>query len=644
MVGANNTRKSRFLRHILGQKANVIYAASGDLNEAFLTSKLILKEVFDRKGNEMKEALIQLSYNAVSDPGEEFEDIKNYIEGKGNLSFSRIQDSLNNIHEMLMSIDSTTHFDSLWTEVRIVHRVAAFMVKVYEFLEKSGFRSINEQNYSASPVQYISFITPSQQNGHPLLQGSEKLTIFRELEKYLSLLKSLKFAEPVKPLIYIPVLRTSRALGNTDEDLFANVIKLHHFKDAAHIEMHTGLQLYKKVSLARNGSRKDSRNFHQFERFIGEMFFQSPDLHIVAFQSAKNDSREIRVSIPGDMEDIAIQDLGDGVQAAINLLFPVFTAAENSWIFIDEPENHLHPGFQNIFMSALLSNEFIRSKNLRFFINTHSNHILANALLDSSRSEIFVFSRRTEDSSDIASFNGNEINTLEALGVLNTSVLISNCTVWVEGVTDRFYLQAFLSAFARHKASQFQPTEGFHYSFVEYAGKNLTHYEFDHELTGRAERKEKIETYFINSNVFLLADSDFNPDKHQRYMAIKRQNFIYEQTEVPEVENLLPDAILKDFLMSLGYEAAELTRAFPIRKHTQKLGKYFAGKITRKPGSADFESSGGTLSSGYKQKLARFVQDKLTAGTYTWVTIKESQGIERIVSKLYSFIKEKNKL
>jgi len=33
----------------------------------------------------------------------------------------------------------------------------------------------------------------------------------------------------------------------------------------------------------------------------------------------------------------------------ILLMFPIYTANENTWVFIDEPENHLHPGFQKIF-------------------------------------------------------------------------------------------------------------------------------------------------------------------------------------------------------------------------------------------------------------------------------------------------------
>lgn len=114
----------------------------------------------------------------------------------------------------------------------------------------------------------------------------------------------------------------------------------------------------------------------------------------------------------------------------------------------------------------------------------------------------------------------------------------------MEGITDRFYVRAFLYAFLNSLPdSGFHPNEGFDFSFIEYAGKNLVHYDFD-ELSER-----NISSYFINSNVFILADSDFDEQKHKKYNKIKRTNFVYMQTNLPEIENLLPGEVLMSFLL-----------------------------------------------------------------------------------------------
>ncbi len=57
----------------------------------------------------------------------------------------------------------------------------------------------------------------------------------------------------------------------------------------------TGLKLYEKMGLARNGIRKQRRDFIAFEKFIGQVFFQSDDLQIVSHQSVKPENRHIKV-------------------------------------------------------------------------------------------------------------------------------------------------------------------------------------------------------------------------------------------------------------------------------------------------------------------------------------------------------------
>ena len=89
------------------------------------------------------------------------------------------------------------------------------------------------------------------------------------------------------------------------------------------------------------------------------------------------------------------------------------------------------------------------------------------------------------------------------LGVQNSSVFLSNCTIWVEGITDRHYVKHFLDL--HKKENKDDPdicdfNEDYHYSFVEYGGNNITHWSFlDKEET-------PINVEKLCGRLFLLAD------------------------------------------------------------------------------------------------------------------------------------------
>jgi len=206
-------------------------------------------------------------------------------------------------------------------------------------------------------------------------------------------------------------------------------------------------------------------------------------------------------------------------------------------------------------------------------------------------------------------------------------------------VTDRFYLRAFLRAYCNNLITgAFIPSEGFDYSFVEYGGKNLVHYDFD------LKANDNIGAYFINSNVFLLADNDLDEDRKERYNKIKRSNFKYEQTDLPEIENIIPENILKDFLLKeVNCDQNSVNSKFPIQDLKTKLGKAFDG-VTRKGKKVAIQSeTGGTLSSHYKSRLSSYVHEQIINGTYTWSELKTSAPLARIVEELYSFIKTKGR-
>ncbi|MGN8055143.1 AAA family ATPase [Pedobacter sp. 22163] len=654
IIGANNSRKSRFLRNIIKLESKLLLEGDFDLNQDYLESLEIFKPLVAVSAKSINEHIIMVGFSGSIDESQASQDLNNYFSvhssPNNSLHLGKLAEHLKNINDQLLLTIVEEGFSEIKKLISLVMPVLDCLFKMYTQIQDAG--DCNPfPAASGNIASNIRLTLPNTPEGDWVEHVDLKLEIFRKLIAYLTKLNTLSFEPFRKAMVYIPVLRSSRMLEGVSGDVFkSTLIKQHGLADVPSLSIETGLDLYDKIELARNGSKKGRQDFTEFESFISEVFFQGREVDIVAQKNKGNSDKHIRLSIAGEMDDVAIYDLGDGVQAVINLLFPIFTAPDNSWIFIDEPENNLHPGFQNIFIKAISENTAILKKNHRYFINTHSNHILSETLLSTADTEILVFSRNDETSSSIRSFAGNEYATLEMLGVFNTSVLVSNCTIWVEGVTDRLYVRAFMYAYCSwEENARLAPIEGMNFTFIEYAGSNLIHYDFMDSSIDPGDQlvMREIKSFFVNSNVFLLADSDFNKElKHEFYKAIKKKNFKYFNTELPEIENLITDRILKKWLIDeIGCKEQEVNSCFTSRDDSLKLGAYFTDKFSY--GKKRFrkftsEGQGGTLRGDYKKSLAEYVYKSILEKKFTWSDLKESLVIPKLVTELLDFIDSKN--
>lgn len=644
IVGANNTRKSRFMRSVIKISHKILIEADIDINTNLYLAHTLVDDL-DALSIKFPSGLIE--FNAYLPQNKETNALLplfEKIQSSRIISTETLSNLIRTIYQHYLNILDESSLKALITDLETLIVVTKAISYNFEHFKSRNQTVTNPQSYPEGPFQYMLTQMPGRSVGSKIDEIDDILNLVERIREWSSHFSSLKLTKYTSDTLYVPALRSSRRLagiksGMQADDIFGQTIKENYFSsDSIRVTIESGLKLYEKINYARNGNREEIRNFHAFEKFIGETFFGSEDIHIIPYRGKNAEIDTIKISIPGEIENVPMYDLGEGVQAIINLLFPIFTAWNGQWIFIDEPENNLHPGFQNIFIKAITENPYLLKKNLRYFINTHSNHILSESFISTADAGIFVFSKRDEQSSSISHFEQNEYFTLELLGVMNTSVLITNCSIWVEGITDRFYLRAFLKAYCKKlKAGAFIPSEGFDYSFVEYGGKNLVHFDFDESS------EDNIAAYFINSNVFLLADSDFDPIKEQKYKKINRANFKFEQTDLPEIENIIPEQILQDFLLNgLKCDPESVTSIFPISNSKQKLGKTFKGVTKKKKAVAIESKSGGTLSSDYKTKLSQFVHENISNGTYEWEDLTASPILERITKSLYNFIKLKS--
>ncbi len=81
----------------------------------------------------------------------------------------------------------------------------------------------------------------------------------------------------------------------------------------------------------------------------------------------------------------------------------------------------------------------------QYFITTHSNHLI-DSCFDYNCISIYKFINYENKNNTFKVVNSspNDVETLQLLGVNNSSVFIANCTIWVEGISDKILISKYL--------------------------------------------------------------------------------------------------------------------------------------------------------------------------------------------------------
>ncbi len=171
--------------------------------------------------------------------------------------------------------------------------------------------------------------------------------------------------------IYIPTLRGLRPTQTlTSTDRFNNDYDNYFFRTIADYfvsnqklvdNIYTGLNLYEDLQKFMRGNPQQREQLKQFQTFLSlRSFFNNQEVELIP---TINKDTVDSVKIGGDEKQIF--NLGDGIQSIIILTYPLFLNKEKTLkVFIEEPEFHLHPGYQRKFIETLLSPEF---KKVQFF-------------------------------------------------------------------------------------------------------------------------------------------------------------------------------------------------------------------------------------------------------------------------------------
>ena len=297
------------------------------------------------------------------------------------------------------------------------------------------------------------------------------------------------------------------------------------------------------------GDRLKRRKLEAYEEYISKTFL---DGERIAITPRSDLDRVVSIEIADKFEN-EIYNIGDGIHHILLMTFPLICKFTGGCVFIEEPELYLHPGLLRQLIQTLLSDA--RYSKYQFFISTHSNHLVDKAI-ENENIATFKLSKTTAGDTQkfqIERSSGSDLGILADLGVNASSVFLSNCTIWVEGITDRLYIAHMMKLLLQEKNETF--LEGIHYAFVEYGGANITHWSFGESEAELNQPIDRIDALSISSKILLISDNNESPIgalKSRRESLERQLGDRYINLECKEIENLISWSVLKSVLVADG--------------------------------------------------------------------------------------------
>lgn len=241
---------------------------------------------------------------------------------------------------------------------------------------------------------------------------------------------------------------------------------------------------------------------------------------------------------------IPLSESGSGLKTILMVL--VFTILIpnvehkkiSQYIFLfEELENNLHPSLQRRLLKYI---ENLTEEGALFFLTTHSN-VTLDAYQNSDITNIIHLQKESSQVKLINITNKIQKNSiLNDLGIKASDLLQSNGIIWVEGPSDRVYINNWIKM---HKKANI--VEGKDYQCVFYGGRLLSNLSLEDE-------NKLVNLMSVNRNAIIVLDSDkkgnntpLNKTKKRIIEEAKKQGILVWVTKGREIENYIPELLIK---------------------------------------------------------------------------------------------------
>jgi AAA15 family ATPase/GTPase len=296
----------------------------------------------------------------------------------------------------------------------------------------------------------------------------------------------------------------------------------------------SGAGIIDRLARLQNPNATERRLFKSFEKI--ETFLRKVTENNTCNIEIPYERDEILVHMDG--KTLPLKSLGTGVHEVI-ILAAAATVLENQILCIEEAELHLHPSLQK-----KLINYLSKETSNQYFITTHSVHLL-------DVPDIRIFHIKNENGKsiiDVACTSNEKSEICADLGYHASDLLQSNSIIWVEGPSDRIYINYFINRMAPDLI------EGVHYSIMFYGGRLLSH------LTAADDPlvDDFISLRRLNRNICVVMDSDRSGMRKQINKTKKRIKEEFSQapgvvwiTKGREIENYIDSDIIEKVMKKI---------------------------------------------------------------------------------------------
>ena len=231
----------------------------------------------------------------------------------------------------------------------------------------------------------------------------------------------------------------------------------------------------------------------------------------------------------------------------------------------EELENNLHPALlRRLF---LYIEEYAINEKAHIFLTTHSSTALDFFGVSNNAQIIHVLHDGESARTTTVSAHFDRLGVVSELGAKPSDLLQANGIVWVEGPSDRIYLNRWIDLYSE---GRFQ--EGRDYQCAFYGGSLLARTQFKAPEEAETDLANLLQ---VNPNIIVMCDGDRTAKDSDIKGRVKRINREVQKipdahiwiTNAKEIENYIPGSVLEKALDRSGLpDPGQYENFFPRKK------------------------------------------------------------------------------